>query len=275
MKKSAVDNKKDNRFELLRELLLEDDREKFNALSEEIIEKEKFAKKVQPLVDEKIEDLRANFPKYFGETITKTINVQIRDSQDEVIEALYPIMGKLVKKFIVSEITKLSNSINQTIKDKFSFQQIIKRFVKGKKNDADIVLQEVFEPIIEEVFVIEKDSGLLSGSYSRGKIADKDMVSGMLTAIKSFAEDAFSKENQNLEDIKFETFQLSIQNYKTIYIAIATSGVLTTEFKDQLSDNINNLSEVILRNRSYLSDEVKLNELITQYLIKEEKNHNS
>ena len=42
MKKTPADNKKDNRFELLRELLLEDDREKFQALSEEIIQKEKF-----------------------------------------------------------------------------------------------------------------------------------------------------------------------------------------------------------------------------------------
>lgn len=51
-----------------------------------------------------------------------------------------------------------------------------------------------------------KESGLLIGSYSRGNIADKDMISGMLTAIKSFVEDAFSKEGQDLEDIKFENF---------------------------------------------------------------------
>ena len=269
MKKSPVDNKKDNRFELLRELLLEDDREKFQALSDEIVQKEKFSKKVDPLVDEKIKDLRENFPEYFGETITQTIKVQIRDSQDEVVEALYPIMGKLVKKAIVSEIIKLTESVNKTVKEKFSFQEILKRFFKGKKNDADIVLQEVFEPIIEEVFVIEKDSGLLSGSYSRGNIADKDMVSGMLTAIKSFAEDAFSKEGQNLEDIKFETFQLSINNFKSIYIAIACSGVLNTTFKEDLSDRINNLAEIILRDRSYLSDEERLNKIILQQLVED------
>ena len=131
-----------------------------------------------------------------------------------------------------------------------------------------MVLQEVFEPIIEEVFVIEKDSGILAGNYSRGEIADKDMVSGMLTAIKSFAEDAFSKEGQNLEDIKFETFQLSIQNFKTIYIATATSGVLNPDFKDELLENINNLAEIILRDRAYLSDEERLNEIIEETFFK-------
>ena len=268
MKKTTVDtHTNNNRFELLKELLLADDREKFDSLSEEIVKREQLSKKVSPLVDEKIEDLRKKFPEYFGDTITETIKIQIRDSQDEVIEALYPIMGKLVKKAIISEINKLTEKVNTTVKEKFSIQDIIRRFFKGKKSDADVILQEVFEPVIEEVFVIEKNSGLLSGSYSRGNIADKDMVSGMLTAIKSFAEDAFSKENQNLEDIKFDSFQLTIKNFKTIYIAIATSGVLNVEFKENLSDNVNNLAEIILRDRKYLTDEVKLNVLIERHLI--------
>ncbi|WP_088322946.1 cell envelope biogenesis protein OmpA [Polaribacter tangerinus] len=267
MGKETVDNNKDNRFELLRELLLEDDREKFSALSEEIIKKEQLHKSVSPLVDEKIEDLRNKFPEYFGDTITQTIKVQIRDSKDEVVEALYPIMGKLVKKAIVSEITKLTEKINATVKEKFSLQEIIKRYFKREKSDAEIILQDVFEPVIEEVFVIEKNSGLLSGSYSRGNVADKDMISGMLTAIKSFAEDAFSKENQNLEDIKFDSFQLTIKNFQSIYIAIATSGVLNIDFKEELTDNVNDLAEIILRDRSFLSDEDKLGKLIQKHLI--------
>lgn len=267
MKKTPADNNIDNRFELLRELLLAEDRDKFESLSNEIILQEKLSKRVSPLIDEKILDLRNKFPEYFGDTITETIKVQIRDSQDEVVEALYPIMGKMVKKFIVSEITKLSDSINKTIKEKFSVKEILKRFFKGKSSNASAVLEEVFECVLEEVFVIEKDSGLLSGSYSKGNIADKDMVSGMLTAIKSFAEDAFQKEGQDLENIKFETFQLSIKNFKTIYIAIATSGVFNQEAAEKISDDINNLAEIILRDRSYLTDEDRLNEQIIKQLV--------
>ena len=68
MKKSPADNKKDNRFELLRELLLAEDREKFQSLSQEVILSEKLAKNISPLVDEKIEHLREKFPEYFGES---------------------------------------------------------------------------------------------------------------------------------------------------------------------------------------------------------------
>jgi len=248
---------------------IEEDREKFKALSDEIVLREKVASRVDPLIDEKIEDLRENFPVYFGDTITQTIKTQIRDSQDEVVDALYPIMGKLIKKAIVSEIKKLSDSINEKVKRTFSFKEYFKRKVSGI-NEGDVALQEAFKPALEEIFIIEKDSGILLGNHSTGNIANKDMVSGMLTAIKSFAEDAFAKEGQDLEDIKFETFHIALHNFNTIYIAMAISGIQTTDFTEQLNININNFAEVILGDRSYLENENKLNKSIIKYLMTEE-----
>ena len=246
MEKSTQDNQKDKRFELLRELLLEEDREKFKALSDEIVLREKMADTVDPLIDDKIDDLRENFPEYFGGTITETIKTQIRDSQDEVVDALYPIMGKLIKKAIVVEINRLSESINQRVKKTFSFKEYFntfKRKVSGV-SDGEVALSNALKPALEEIFIIEKNSGILLGNHSTGNIANKDMISGMLTAIKSFAEDAFAKEGQDLEDIKFETFQISLYNFNTIYIAMAISGVQNPEFKETLNEKINNLQSL-------------------------------
>jgi len=275
MKKSPSDNKKkDNRFDLLRELLLEEDREKINALSQEILVREKVSARVDPLIDEKIEDLRKNFPEYFGDTITETIKTQIRDSQDEVVDALYPIMGKMVKKFIIAEISKLSENINQKVKKTFSFKEVFNRFKRRASgvSEGDAILQDAFQPKIEEVFVIEKDSGILLGNHSTGNIANKDMVSGMLTAIKAFAEDAFSKEGQDLEDVKFETFQILLYNFQTVYVAVAASGVLNATFKGKLTDRVNDFAEDLFDDRSDLEDESKLNEMIINYLIKDDLN---
>lgn len=267
MKQTPVAHIAEDRFELLKKLLLTEDRKNFESLKIEYLKKDQLEQSVQPVLDERVKDLKDNFSHHFGDEVTSAIKVQIRESQDEVVEALYPIMGKLVKKFIVSEITKLSDSINTTIQEKFSISYILKRFFKSKKSQAKEILENVFEPFIEEVFVIEKGSGLLKGSYSRGNIADKDMVTGMLTAIKAFAEDAFSKEEQDLEDIKFETFQLSMYNYKSIYIAIASSGVLHPNFKENIFEQTNTLADKILRDRSILNDEFQLNSLIENTLI--------
>ena len=264
MKKGTTETHiKDHRFEQLQELLLVEDREKFDLLNEE------FAGKVKPLIQERIEDLRKNFPEYFGDTITETIKDQIVNSQDQVLDALYPIIGKLIKKGIVNEISKLNERINKTINETFSFKEKIEIFFGKKSNlpTGDVILQKAFKPVIEELLIIEKDSGLLKGSYSRGGIANKDMVSGMLTAIKSFAEDAFSKNEQNLENIKFETFQISIHNFKTIYIAIAISGPINTVFNDNVTVEITKLAEIILKKRSLLEDETQLNQLINKHIL--------
>ena len=57
-------------------------------------------------------------------------------------------------------------------------------------------------------------------------------------------------------------------NYNSIYRSTVTSGVINREFKEDLSDNINTLSEKILRDRSFLKDKHRLNNLIETTLIK-------
>lgn len=138
MERPAEENK-DQRFDLLLELLLAYNRKDIELLKEELLKPVNLKQKVNPFVDDKIEDLRENFPAYFGDTITETIKVQIKNSHDQVVEAFYPIMGKLVKKFIVAEITKLFESINETINNKLSVKSIINCFFKGKKTDAEDV----------------------------------------------------------------------------------------------------------------------------------------
>ena len=59
-----------------------------------------------------------------------------------------------------------------------------------------------------------------------------------------------------------------MSNYNSIYRSTVTSGGINREFKEDLSDNINTLSEKILRDRSFLKDKHRLNNLIETTLIK-------
>ena len=48
---------------------------------------------------------------------------------------------------------------------------------------------------------------------------DEDMVAGMLTAIKSFVEDAFKGGNMELERIDYELFTIHLQKlFQTIIL---------------------------------------------------------
>ncbi len=261
----------DDKLNLIKDILLTDEREfssaiekKINALEDIINKKKNLSPKVDPIVDEKIEQFVKDIPKTLGPTITQTLKEEIKNSQDAVVEALYPILGKMIKRFIQNEMKILSEKINNQVNNAFSFKGFFRKFkskFSGVK-DADLLLQEQTKPIIEQIIVIEKGSGIVLGESHENKMIDEDMVAGMLTAIKSFVEDAFSKENQNLQQIEYDLYTIHLQNFSSYYIAIIISGVYNVIFKNKLEDHLlefasEHLNSKILKNKVLLTKKLK------------------
>jgi len=233
-------------IEELKKLLFEEENQKFALLQEKIAE---FQSKVDnkldnfQIPDEEVEELVNHIteimPEKLGPAITKTLKVQIENSRDEVVQVLYPIMGQMIKKYVQREIQVLSEKIDQQIQKAFSFNSVvdgIKAFFSRKGGKE--IITEAYGSQIEEIFIIEKDSGLLMASYSRNELVDQDMVSGMLTAIKAFVEDAFNKEGQELETIEYDLYKIYLKSFNKFYIATVVSGIFSASFKNQLDDLI-------------------------------------
>jgi hypothetical protein len=247
--------KKENLFQELRKILLEEDeikqgvlQQKIEKLDTEFNSKESLAHKMEPIIEDKFTYLRQHFPELFGPAITESIRIQIREAKDEVVEALYPIMGKLIQKYLLMELEVLSEKIDRQLEKAFSLEGWmiqVKVWFGGVKYSQHLIQQAThFE--IEEAFVIAQDSGILLGSYSQNKSIDPDMVAGMLTAIKAFVKDAFTAETQELETIAYETYKIIIKNFKSYYIAAVISGVVTTSSKKALDHAMLDFSEKIL-----------------------------
>lgn len=274
-------NDKD-KLKALRDLLFDEERKQRESLSEKIVElndeiaKERedltekiveldkevhdpnlFKSQVEPIVDDKINDFVDEMPQRLGPTITETLKIQIQESKDEVVEALYPIVGRMIKKYIQREIQLLSERVDQRLEKAFSLEGWwlrIKGWFAGVK-EKDLIISDLAEPHIEEIFLVQKGSGILIGSYSRNKTLDLDMISGMLTAIKSFVEDAFTRGEQNLELIEYDLYKIHIQNFYSFYVAVVISGVLTTSFRSDLEDKIMEFVESMLPTRLQESNE--------------------
>ena len=235
------------KLKLLKEILLTEDRvfaqsitKKLDTLNNVINQKQKLSQRVDPIVDDKLDEFVKEIPKTLGPTITKTLKEEIKNSQDAVVEALYPIMGKMIKKYIQNEIKMLSERINSQVQSSFSMKTWKRKFKSmftGIKEE-DIILSNLVKPEIEQIFIIEKESGILSGSYSKKETIDKDLISGMLTAIKSFVEDAFSAGNQDLESIEYELYNIHIQNFHFYYIAVVVSGAYNQAYKSRLENKL-------------------------------------
>ncbi len=230
-------------IEAIKEILFEEENQKYLKLQGRISD---FQKKLDDrfdnyqLPDKEVEELISHIteimPEKLGPAITRTLKIQIENSRDEVVQVLYPIMGQMIKKYVQKEIEILSEKIDAQIQKAFSFSTLL-GFIKGvfsKKKKGDEIISDAYGSQIEEIFIIEKDSGLLIASYSKNHLIDQDMISGMLTAIKSFVEDAFDQEGQELETISYDLYKIYLKSFQKFYIATVVSGVFTASYKDKL-----------------------------------------
>ena len=262
-----------DKIEILKKLLLTEEKEyaesiarKVEELSKIVHQQKELSEKVDPIIEDKLEEFIEEIPSTLGPTITEALKEEIKNSQDAVVEALFPIIGKMIKRYIAHEMKLLSDNINKKTKQAFSFKNWFKR-TKAKAqgiSDGDLAISDYAKPRLIQMFVVEKDSGLLIADYSPlsdGTI-DKDMVAGMLTAIKGFVEDAFQGGNQNLETIEYELYTIHIQNFYSYYIAAVISGAYNIMFKEVLEDQIiefakNHISRRDLENNELFTNKLK------------------
>lgn len=232
----------DDKLSILREILLMDDRElaeRINARLKKMEETQNnLSERVEPIIHKSLDEFVEEMPKTLGPTITSTLQTEIKKSQDAVAEALYPIMGKMIKKYVQHEVSLLQEKINKQINNTFSFKRWFSSFSGNKSKDEAVVdlMAQQYKAQIEEILVIERDSGILKASYSKTKKIDPDMIAGMLTAIKSFVEDAFQNKEQSLESINYELYTIHLQNFSEYYIAVVLSGIYNVSVKDKLEN---------------------------------------
>ncbi len=262
MSDNAPHTKDQEAFRKLQNLLFVEDgkltdaiQQEIEALRNEIRGHKEIEERVMPLIDGKVEYLQENFAELFGPAMAETIKKQIVESQDEMIDALYPIIGKLIRKFLAKELERIVARLDSSINDAFSWKSWRKRMVRWFKGESskDSLVREMARPEFEDVYIIDKESGLLAGSWSKQHTTDQDMVAGMLTAIKSFVESAFQAGEQDLETIEYDTYKILIHNFHTFYIAVIVSGVVSPHFKTMLYDYVMAFEE---RNRIITRTEI-------------------
>ena len=238
----------DNELQLmsqLREILLKEDRTALMELEQTLKDPELLSVHVNPIIEEHLAFLRKNFPKEYTADVNRLIEKKLKDSQQEILDVVYPVLGKMITKFIQLQFQELKESIDERVNSIFSKASVFKRFrnkLFGIK-DSETILAALDAPILEEIFIIQRDSGLMLGNASLSPAVNRDAVAGMLTAIKSFVEDAFVEQGkEDLEMIQYGTYRIMLQNFPSYYFAMALSGSISTKeaevFRNQTIDFI-------------------------------------
>jgi hypothetical protein len=234
----------------LREIILKEDREALAELRHTLHDPVWFATNAMPLIEERIEFLKHNFPREFNKSVEKIVDRRLKASQSEILDTIYPVLGTMIKKYINHQFEALKEAIDKKVKEALDTRNLwirIKASVFGIKS-SDMILSDMNKPVIEEIFVIQRDSGLLIGNAARASTVDKDAVAGMLTAIKSFVEDAFQRENEQLELISYASYKIVLHNYYSYYLAVALSGSVSSEEQETLRQKLEDFASDVLKN---------------------------
>lgn len=168
--------------------------------------------------------------------VVRTIKTEIRNSQDELVEALYPMTGRMVKAYVASAMADLMQQIDRKLKSN-PLMLRLKSLTTGRSM-AELALSETQALAIEEVYLIRRGTGELLGRWPDAPArSNRDQVmSGVLTAINDFSAEAFKEDGSALRHIDLEASQVFLRASPTYLLAVRCSGQAHADIERIIDD---------------------------------------
>ncbi|MEN9870173.1 MAG: hypothetical protein RLZZ171_1161, partial [Cyanobacteriota bacterium] len=168
-------------------------------------------------------------PQTLGPEMGKAIKAQIESEKDAMVDALYPVIGTTIAKYMVEVVQDINSKIEKTLTP-----EGIKRKFRAKVqrvSEAELIFQESVGYRVRAIFLIAKDSGLIIQEIQipGEKQLDAEMLAGMLTAIRSFANDCITSGSE-LDLIDYGDWQILIEVAGYCYLAVIVAGEPPREF---------------------------------------------
>jgi osmotically-inducible protein OsmY len=187
--------------------------------------------------------------KALAPVIGAAIKEQVNSQRDTVVDALYPVIGSTIAKYMSESIKNLVNSINRNIQDTFTLKGLSRKAhakIQGV-SEAELILKDSLVCIPQAVFLIHKISGLLIAQAQKpeAKLAESEMAAGMLTAIRSFANDWIARSGNvsELDAINYGDSKIILEVAGYCYLAVIIEGEPNEEFLSQMRKTLRRIVE--------------------------------
>ena len=175
-----------------------------------------------------------------GSEMGKAIKNQIEMERDAMVDALYPVIGSTISKYM-NEVVK---SINEKIDNALSpvgIRRKIRAKIQGV-SEAELIIKESLPYNIRAIFLIHKASGLIIRELQPTieEPLEGDLLAGMLTAIRSFANDCLVSDSE-LDEINYDNFQILFETAGYCYLAVVVNGKPDRSFRDRMRTTFSNI----------------------------------
>ena len=189
----------------------------------------RFADALRPLVETALKRSLRGEPEFWAQMIS-------------------PILAPAIRLAVASAIRDMVQMLNQLLENSLSARSWRWRFEawRTSKPFAEVLLLCTLIYRVEQVLVVDRNSGLLLASVSAPGIStqDSDLVSSMLTAIQAFIHDSFHLEqHDSIRQIHTGDFSLLVEPGPYAAIAAAVRGNAPIEFRQILRAAIDLIHE--------------------------------
>jgi outer membrane protein OmpA-like peptidoglycan-associated protein len=176
-------------------------------------------------------------------TVEEALTASVRRNPRPLADALFPIFGPAIRKAIAASLSSMLESLNQTLEHSLSWRALQWRATAWRtgKPFAEVVLLNTLIYRVEQVFLIERDSGLLLQHVTSNTVTaqDADMVSGMLTAIRDFARDSFRvSEDDTLDQLRVGDLSVWIEQGPHAILAVVIRGTAPPDLRLRMQETV-------------------------------------
>ena len=202
---------------------------------------ERFTTSVAAVLDDALRqaeiDRHSELAQAIAPLIVKTIKTEIRGSQDELAEALYPAMGRMVTAYVASAIRDLTDDINRRLESN-PFMLRVRSLLTGRPV-VELAFAEGQRLKVEEIFLIRRGSGELVGHWpiGAGSSAHDRRVSGILTAINEVATEAFDADQSTLRRIDLGASMVYLRASPAYLLAAKCAGAAPSAVEQTIDEH--------------------------------------
>ncbi|QLQ06804.1 MAG: hypothetical protein HZY76_12620 [Anaerolineae bacterium] len=161
--------------------------------------------------------------------LSEVLRQKIHDARAEMIELLYPIIGEVVMRAVSESMRDLMRRVDTQMRQALTPAWCGNVYARlHGVSEGERLLREALPFTVVEVFLVQRPSGLLLRYVSSqpAEVRDSDVISGMLTAIRDFTQDAFSGHaTGELDEIQYGTLRIVIEAARYAYLAVVVDGI--------------------------------------------------
>jgi len=172
--------------------------------------------------------------------VVTAIRTEINRSKDMIVEALYPMMGRLVTTAVAAAFRDLIETLNARIDalvSAHSWRLRLRALVTGRSM-AEVALAEVETGRLKRALLLERGSGRVLAAWppSEQDGGNVDLHSGLIAAITELAADLYADEKGELRMLDLGSSNVFLRASPRVIVAAEFGGELPRHHESRLDD---------------------------------------